>query len=295
MATKTLKFDCYQVHMPQNTVVTFEAVLNTVNAFQGTARVHHTQDYPIRLQFLEQRPDYYIGDIAKIRMTDIPLKMRTSGETEEIDLDADQGLGEVASFLFCPRISVLVIQRNRNAVTATGVAHYFQHKGIIERELIFTPILQAEAYQRIANLNQYQKLELEVAAPGNAQIFRDAGMAPEAVINLMGAAPRVTISCTLSTGHDRQGSLLRDRVIELVGSVLRRPINPGESVKLIVSGKNNPDDAKETIDLFEEMMVTSEPVNIGNARNLSDDLRRAALIRAWGQKRDELFRIFQTA
>ena len=68
----------------------------------------------------------------------------------------------------------------------------------------------------------------------------------------------------------------------------------GESVKLIISGKQNPDDAKEVIDLFEEMMVASETFNIGNARRLGDDLRRAATIRAWGQKRDELFRLLQT-
>ncbi|MGE3548980.1 MAG: DUF6731 family protein [Geobacter sp.] len=284
MTTKTLTFDFYQVRLPDTEQRTFEAILCEINDLQGENRVFDTGQYPLRLQDVRrQNAGYYIGDIAKIRMNDIPDKMKLTGETEPIELEDDQGLGEVTSFLFNPALNLLVLLRNRYAVTATGFAHYFQNKGAIHGELILDPILEAAALQKLARMGVVKKFELGIAAPGNAQIYQDIGLRPQSVLELMDAAPKVSIDIKFMMDRDRDRTFSVANVRRIVGNLLGQNSN-NEITKLVVSGKDNPDDPRQVVDLLEDVMVEKEGVILRTQRRISDLDRHHALTTVYTRK-----------
>lgn len=287
---KQLKYDFYQVVMPQDTNIDFGAILNQIFALGARERLDNTGDYPIRLQDLTLGNAYLIGDIARIRMNDIPDKMKLTGETEPLDLDEDEGLGEIATFLYHPTTNILMMMRNRNAVGVAGLGHYISNIARIEG-IQFNNILQVEAYQRLQRLDMIQRFDLEVAAPGNGTFFRDMGLSPEAVLDLIGVSPKVRLSLAFSTGYDRELSLPKN-LIERIATSFRNRRNQveGESLSLVVSGREH--EQKEVIDLFEDVLTDYIDVNIRNQRRITDDQRHAATTNVWIRHRDRLIGLF---
>jgi hypothetical protein len=287
---KQLRYDFYRIVMPNGSGVDFGTALSQINALNGKVRVDETGEYPIRLHSLFPGAVYVLGDIARIRMNDIPPKMRLSGETELLYLDEDQGLGEITSFIYHPGLSVLMMMRNRNAVSAFGLCHYVENKcnlwGIkIEH------ILQAEAYKRIQRLERIQRLDLEVAAPGNGSIFNELKLIPETAIDLMGKSPRVRLSLSFSTGYDRDVSLPKKLIEKIVTAFHAIKVQPSdESVSLTVSGRENVFE-KEVIDLFEDVFTDLLDVNIKNQRRITDDQRHQATRIVWDKNRDMLVQL----
>ena len=73
---KKLNFDFFQVVMPDDEPRTFEAVIDEITALNGVAATYDNGEYHVRLLGVKQQQGYYLGDIARIRMNDIPDKMR---------------------------------------------------------------------------------------------------------------------------------------------------------------------------------------------------------------------------
>jgi len=298
--TKKLKYDFYQVVMPRDSRFNFGAVLNQINTLQGRARLYSAGDYPIRLQGLIQGASDFLGDIARIRMNDIPDKMKLSGETAPLALDEDEGLGEIASFIYHPVTNTIMMMRNRNAVSISGLINYVEYLGNVEG-IEFKHVLQVEAYQRLQRLVTIQKLEIEVAAPGNGTIFRDLGLAPQMALDLMGSSPRVRLSLTFSTGYDRERSLPREVIERIVTEFRARnqlsaderqhQQTDDESMDLVVSGREDTHQ-KEVIDLFADILTDTYDVNIRDQRTITYMQRHQATRAVWARHRDRLMQLF---
>jgi hypothetical protein len=289
---KQLRYDFFQVVMPPDTEVTFETLLHEINALGQRERLYHG-DYPVRLHDLVPRRNYLLGDIARIRMNDIPDKMKLTGETEPLDLAEDEGLGEFATFLYHPRTNILMMMRNRNAVSVSGLNTYLENIGGIEG-IEFNYVLQVEAYQRLQRLDRIQRFDLEVAAPGHGSIFTDMGLSPQSVAGIMGVAPRVRLSVSLSTGYEKEVSLPRAAIERLVTAFRQRARRDDESMSIVVSGREQ-NQEKEIIDMFEDVLTDFVDVNIRNQRRISDEQRHTAIREVWGRHRERLIGIFGQA
>jgi len=289
---KLLKFDFYQVVMPDVEQRAFESVLDEVNALEGAARTFDNGEYHVRLVALTQQQGHFRGDIARIRMNDIPDKMRLSGERETIDLEEDQGLGEIASFIYNPQLRVLVLMRNRFAVTASGLANYFQNLGRIHGVIFLEHILEADAYQRLARMNIAKRVELAIAAPGNGAIFDDLGLRPQTLAELINVAPKVRMDFSISMDNERNASLPLRALRNMVTTFTRE--HAGELVNLVISGKENPEQRLDAVDMLEEVMTEKESVTIRrNQRAIADHQRHYAIDQAYGRKLPILNRILR--
>lgn len=289
---KVLKYDFYQVVMSDLEPRTFESVLDEANALVGAARTFDNGEYHVRLVELTQQQGHFRGDIARIRMNDIPEKMRLSGEREILDLEDDQGLGEIASFIYNPQLRVLVLMRNRFAVTATGFANYFQNLGHIHGDLVLEHILEADAYQRLARMNIAHKVEVGIAAPGNGAIFDNLGLRPQTMAELINVAPKVRMDFTISMDRERNLTLPLRAVRNMVTTFTRD--HAGEVVKLIVTGKENPEQRLDAVDLLVEVMTEKESVIMQrNQRALADHQRHFAIDQAYLRKLPDLNRILR--
>jgi len=285
---KNLTFDFFKVAIPEESGISFEDVLLSVDALTGEERAHDMGDHPIRLQHLEKKTDYYIGDVAKIRMNDIPDKMKLSGETTSIGLDNDEGLGEISTFVFHPATSVLTLLRNRNAVRITGFSNYFDGKCPVPN-LSYDYILQAEAYTRLENLKRIQRVDVEVAAPGNSKLFKDLDITPSQLLDLQKSAPRVRVAFTYSMAHDKS-SLPKNNVMSFATKLRDVFVDKNEDIKMIVSGNDVME--RETIDLFGDSLFDTIKVDIGSQRRISDNQRRTAAIQAWSNNRSYITKVF---
>lgn len=287
---KNLNFDFFRVVHQKGCKVTFEKALLEIHKLTGKARVHHNGDYPVRLQTLGKHQDTYIGDIARIRMNDIPDKLKLSGEREEIELDDDQGLGEISSFLYHAETSVLILLRNRNAVSLSAFSEYMSAKQSLHG-VKYDLILQEEAYERLNKFKRIGRVDLEVAAPGNAKIFKSLDLSPKGLADLMNTAPRVRLSYTFSMAHDRENSLPKSIIGDIAAKVMSFSLNKKEDIKMVVAG-NEEDMEKEVIDLFTDALTEQVAVNIKNQRKMADNQRHAAIVSAWDKKKSSMLKLF---
>lgn len=289
---KVLKFDFYQVVMPDVEQRSFESIVDEIGALEGVARTFDNGEYHVRLVAIGQQQGYYRGDVARIRMNDIPDKMKLSGEREAIDLADDQGLGEITSFIYNSQLRVLVLMRNRFAITASGFANYFQNMGRMQGVLQLEHILEADAYQRLARMNLAHKVELGIAAPGNGAIFDDLGLRPQSLAELIDVAPKVRMDFTISMDRDRNASLPLRAVRSMITAVTRQ--HAGEVVNLVVSGKESPEQRLDIVDMLEEVMTDQERVTLrGNQRTIADNQRHYAIEQVYQRKLPVLNRILR--
>jgi len=236
------------------------------------------------------------GEVAKIRMTGIPEKMRLNGDVDQIDLEDDQGLGEVAAFVYVPDIEILVYQKNRDAVSASAFSLYLQELGELESEVEFDFILEAEALQRLAEMDIIRRFELQIAAPNNSEIFRDLDLAPNTLAGLMGTSPSVKASFVFSMGHQREGSILNEEVSRICRRLYDRAFhneNRNEKIKLLVSGREEFGAETEVIDLFSDRMIESIDVDLGEQRVIPHNALTRAAREAWRNRSVELREMFQ--
>lgn len=287
---KDLNFNFFRVVHPKNASQTFEGALVAIDKLQGKQRVHDNGDYPVRLQRLGKYQDAYIGDIARIRMNDIPDRLKLSGERKDLELDEDEGLGEISTFIYHPPTNVLVMMRNRNAVSMSAFSGYMEAKQGLHG-FRYDVILQEEAYERLKKFKRIGRVDLEVAAPGNANVFKNLGLSPKGLANLMGVAPRVRMSYAFSMAYDRENTLPKDIVGEIASKVMSVSLKKKEDVKMVVSG-NEETMEKEVIDLFEDVLTEQVKVNMKNQRKMTDEQRYNATASAWGKRKESLIKQF---
>ena len=184
--------------------------------------------------------------------------------------------------------------RNKFAVTASGFANYVQNLGRVQGTIIFEHILEADAYQRLARMNIAHKVELGIAAPGNGAIFDELGLRPQTLAELINAAPKVRMDFAISMDRGRSGSLPL-RALQNMITTFRRD-HAGELVSLIVSGKENPEQRLDIVDMLEEVMTDKEPVTLQrNQRTIADHQRHFAIEQVYQRKLPVLNRILREA
>jgi hypothetical protein len=275
----------------------FGIILNRINTLEGKARLDTTGDHPIRMHGLDVAPASpaipaeYLGDIARIRMDDIPPKMKLSGETEPLGLDDDQGLGEIASFIYHPKTNILVMMRNRSAVSISGLCRYIETMSGLQ-DLQFKHVSRSEVFKRIKRLVTIKRFDLKLAAPGNGAIFSELGISTGDMIDLMNSSPHVWLTLSFSTGHSKKSSLAKSTVEKIAAKLKARTPSKDEIVSLVITGNEESFLQKEVIDLFEDVLTDSFTIDMKEQRVISDIQRHRAIKAVWIKNRDRIVKIF---
>jgi len=293
--TKNLNFDFFKVNMPPDADISFEKLLKDTINISGKDRTFAGPRYHIRLHAITPHKGILIGEVAKIRMTDIPEKMRLTWETDPIDLDADQGLGETATFLYVPSLEVIIYQRNRDAVSYSAFCIYLEEMGDLQGTIDFDIIFEIEALRRLDEMKLIRRFDVQIAAPGNSQIFADLNLSPKELTGLMNTSPKIKASFSFSMGHQKGGSLLTKDVVDICKKVFKRKIDhgaPNEDVKLLVSGKGDADANTEVIDLFHDRMKEHCEVDLGSSREISREKKQNIVYEVWKRRKSELKKMF---
>lgn len=288
---KLINYDFFQVIMPPDVPSDFGTTLRRISALKGAAILDYTEEYPVRLHSLKATETDFLGDMARIRMNDIPPKMKLSGETESLGLEEDQGLGEIASFIYHPKTNILLMMRNRNAVSISRFCRYIETMAEIQG-LEFRHVSRSEVFKRIQRLVKIKRFDLKLAAPGNAKIFRELGISTGDMIDLMGSSPHVWLTMSFSTGHERNLSLTKKTVEKIASKLQTRKPEKEENISLVITGNEESLLQKEVIDLFEDVLTDSFTVDLKKERVISDVQRHQAIRTVWLKNKGKIEKIY---
>lgn len=292
MARK-LKVDFFKVVLPDDSPHSFEYVLHAVNnSPKDDTRNTIRNTCPFRLQNAWQTGDCWKGEMIRIRMDQLPMKAKLSGEVSPIDLDKDEGIGEETAFLYhVPTkvlTKVLTIQRNRYGVSAGVFAWYFGEKGSMA-PIELQPVLQKDGLQRLADMKVVRKMSLNIAGVENMTTFKGSGQGVESMLGLMNQFESPNLTLTLSMGK-RRGSL--ESVKAFAQSFVQFNQQGESSIhKFEISGKTE-DGEKSVIDLIEYRMVEEIEVELKSGRTLSSSEREYAIQEAFSSRKQELLEMF---
>jgi hypothetical protein len=281
---KSIKIDFYQIQI-ENQNVNFSNIIEQVaqTANDSTRNEDKGEGVLLRLQELNRRKELKIwqGEMIRIRMNDLPLKINVDGKVDDLDLDEDEGIGDETAFLFDESTNILVIQRNRNAVTASSFAWYFGKKS--GEQIGLLPLMNDTALKRMAQMSEHRRLEIALAKPQQFKEFADKNLATGALTGLMKYFESLSLHLTVSMGRS-DGSLAQ--VVSFAKFLYTwAQSNPDEVKSITVSGTS--DEGSEIIDLLADRLVETHVVTVVE-RKVSSESVRNAVYEAWIKRKQYL-------
>lgn len=286
MATKFLNIDFYRVKVDDKDGRTFLDLLEEAHKMpEDASRAQHRTDDAIRLQTTKKGQTSWRGDMLRIRMNESPVKAKLSGETQEIPLEEDEGLGEETGFLFHAPTNILVIQRNRIGVSASAMAKYFRVL-CKARAVTFEFILKEDALKRIKRMETIRTFEVHFAGVESGHSLKGKGHSAKMMYTLLNEfqAPNATIK--LSVGH-RKGTL--QNVVTAIADLFGDQAAPSDVKRVLVIGRDDDDDTEKTlVDLLQDRLTELVVIDDTDGSRISSTQRFKALSTAWERNKDYL-------
>jgi len=289
----TFKIDFYAVEIPEDAPAFERLVMDDATSNDDETRTLEIEGYPIRLQDAQSIPAGVIeADMLKIQMAELPPRAKLSGRVRNLNLDTDEGIGGETAFLYDPRTKVLVLQRNKNGVSARSLARYFESKAQSDSPIVLAPIIQKDALDRLSRMKETRKLKVRFAAVTNPDFFRGADVGLGEMVDVLEYFRAPTGSFEISMGHQR-GSLWSTRITALARRLFNRPsAGTGDVTTMEVSGVLD-DDSRDKFDVLLYRMVETGTLQVNDRRRSPYSMRRPEIKRAWQHRRQELAAMFK--
>lgn len=291
-----MTFDFYRVHIDQMPAAHLEQCWTTVAALRRPQEwfVRRRADRLVRLLDLQQmRQGDWVGDVMGVRLDARDRRADAVNPPQDLNLAQGEGLGDNACFRYIPHLDVLVLQRNRHALTTAAFCEFIEEKCNLGRGTVhLDPILTADALARYNRLETFSTIEIELAGQiGGAAVDRDVfGVADLQRIQDELAAPVLHVRASVGRAW-RDHSLAREALRRLVEMVRPGRQDGVEANKLIVSGRDDEENA-DKVDLIADRMVHKEDVELHGAREAPLPMRMRALNVGLDHWRPELERMF---
>ncbi|MEM4721395.1 MAG: DUF6731 family protein [Candidatus Methanomethylicaceae archaeon] len=279
--------------MPENCPISFEQAIAQVANISPESRNLQIKSHFIRLLEAHQGPNYWEGDLIRIRMDEMPLKASLAGPVTPLDLADDEGVGEETAFYYHPPSRVLLFQYNRHSVSASMASYYFRRMAGIEGDIVLEPVLQEDVLVRLARMRIFRKFIFKVSGEQNAQVFQGQGHGVGALTDLIHQFQAPTIEVTLSLGRKRRGSLGLQAVKDTIERLLRFAAGSHPQVeRLQIAGREGDGDDIRFIDLLKDRMIEMVHVPLDASRRVPPMERRRALQSAWLRRQEEVLRMY---
>lgn len=288
---RRIKVDFYRVSVPDGSPP-MEALIRNVQALPEDSddRVVSIRERPLRLQHAGMSLQRMEGELMRIDMDEIPRKGKRTGEAQEIDLEDDEGIAEDTAFLFWPQRDILLLERNRRAVTGNAFARYFEKTNNLAGPIILEPVIRAHGLRQLNNTRVARKILIKIAPLDNPEVFRESDTSTKQLATLARRFGSPHMTMELSMGHSKgflaEGwkGLIRD--LRAVWSQDSTSIE-----KLVINGRTD-DDEKTVFDLLKYRMEYIEEAEPYAGRRVSYSDRKDVLRRALEMERQNLLQQF---
>lgn len=284
--TKRINIDYYAVVIEDGG--SFTQILERINSMPNDQRRNFEiyGEFPTRLSRLEECKigdvSILLGEVVKIQMNGLPMKARTTGETSEIDFADNEGVGQETWFLYDPDGGYLLLQRNRNGITAGAFETYFSsflRSGGVKLEAL----ISATAMERLRASSRISTFDVAVrpvltSKDDLAQVSKAVGGAIAALDDVGGNV----VAFQVGVGKGGQGkSLSLSGVINNVRKLLKRSADHGDVKKLKVVAEYDEEIGLDPIDFLRDRLGAWENIPYDESRRLRELSITGLLKKAW--------------
>ncbi len=290
---KTMTVDFFRVVMPKDAGITFHKLIDQINNLPDDENRNYTRnDTPIRLSRVEIKKNFRQGDMVRIRMDDLPPVHSLNGDTELLDLEDDQGLGEETAFRYYPAYRVLLLQRNRKSVTVSALLRYFEEMGDIDDSIYIEPILESDTLKRLSDMTDIRRFEIGFAGLDKSDILNNMGHGVGTIADLSDKFRSPSITVTLSMGYQKSGSLDKKSVISSIKELLSLSSNNYSTIRKIKAGGREEFGGDiDVLNLLKDRMM--EQIDLpSSGRSILYEDRTEGLKSAWRRRRKEIKKMF---
>jgi hypothetical protein len=286
---RIVKVDFFQVQFPASTNTTFEAVLAKAGARKLADRAVPIGDDYIRLEETSAKDGVTKGDLARIRMNDLPSKASTSSASKPIELDSDEGVVEQAAFLYDSETRILLLQRSR-FVFPSNVVRFISEMGAVNDMIELSVVLNDDTAADFNRLSDPQRLEVSVARMLDPRkvgaAARENGESLEGFLDMINDTKARNVQMVLSAGpgdHSLKSSIKRfARELLRIGG---KETNQVRKLRLLGT---DADDQELLVDLVRDRMVAEGAVESDDRRRLPYAIRAGVLHNAFEECKDAL-------
>ncbi len=173
---------------------------------------------------------------------------KNTGEFEFMELDEDEFIGEEISVLYDQEYSIIMVQRNKNSLTPSGIEKYFS--GVLgEGNIVELKAIPAPDELKTIKQNQiFRKINIGFS-PTNIDdaILNNVDGSIMEIIRGSKKLGALRASITLSLGNSRKNRTLKQEEITELGNLQ----NYNGFNKIQVSRREDEDTEAEIVDLLE--------------------------------------------
>jgi hypothetical protein len=298
--SKKLTIDFYQVltNSSLSSISSFDDILQKLASLPTNQRTKLIRLHPVYLYEIQCGwQDTWEGEIVQLRMDNIPVKGNLSGDIEDFQLSTDEGIGEQSAFIYHPGSKILALQTNRHGVSPGNFAQYFESIAEGDTEIALIPVLQIDAMQRLENMKDVTKMEINVAGLSNMSLFNTGDDGLQEIIELTNfyESPSVCIEMKASPRRSEPSFLSKEKVINTAQTLLRVSNTKQSNTKvkqIRITGKSDEED-NIFVDLLKDKMREHVQVNSSSRnRNIPYVDRKIALQNAWNKRLSEISRMY---
>lgn len=214
-----------------------------------------------------KKQSMYFGTFCLVQMNELPPRAKLGEAPVELDMDEDEGLGHYTSFVYDSTNNIIMVQSNRNGITANGIAAFFSRNFSV-RSIVFDVVINPSDIQRLEAMSEIRNVEISIARVQNGNIFNNGRKRPISEMQQLGDDTNANIlKLTLGVGYDRSATLKKRSILSLVKDLLKFE-REGEVQKIIISGKETDESGIEMIDLITNKVIIK--VSLPAVRSISE-------------------------
>lgn len=295
--SKRMYIDFYRVMVEPSNGLNFATILRNVWSSSESAKNWNARDgHVLRLHTLNHfRNERSIGNLVRLRMTEVPLKGSIGGQLGSLGLQEDEGVAEETAFLYSARFNVIALQRNRYGATPNVAAYYFKAMiGDAVNSITFDPVLTPDAVRRMERIVTVRRVNIRAAGIDSSEVFgrRRNDLGVKAMGEVMNYFEAPTINMELSVGRQRRGSLAIDAVKSTVQNVLGIHRETPEKIRgLLVTG--NDDEGTTDIINMLKLQMTDVYETSTKGRSIPLEERITLLRKAYSDRLSDLLQMYE--
>lgn len=231
---------------------------------EGRVFPHYTEKARLEHIFFEK--DLWCLSFDRLRDTNLPIKTKLYEESTDIEIDEDEYIGDKVAMLYDPTNHIVILQRNRNSLSLSGIQQYINKLWNNERDLLIqlNPILEVDPFIRAGNKQTYKKMKVKLADMLDQSLVANENKPFKKICDLLTGYSGMTAEIVISMGQTR-GKYLDDEMVKETMEILKDNENLVKGAEISYKGD---DDKTEVVDLFNNKVFDIISVDLETRRTI---------------------------
>lgn len=227
---KNIKLEYYRANAVENENMDLLDLGNMLDDLYLRIRQGEVVRYEFNHEIARVADVFFYQDIGcyhlsfeRLRDFNLPVKSSFERDSEPIDLEEDEYIGEEVSLLYDIANNVFIIQRNRDSLSPTALEMFLRdiHSGYIGHasNLELNPILRQNVLEQILGSEQVRKINVRIDDLGQETQYEDD------LSNITGEISRyeaASLDFTLSVGREKNREMNYGFASRLIENISRR-------------------------------------------------------------------------